>query len=197
MYQHDDISQWNCLISKATKTSYLGHIGTTWRVINTARGNIRISLFNEKFLQYLICSISVLIALLLVLLLLTLFTKRPLSGKDSWYFVVPAIWLFFGLRFGYTRKLLWKRNNDKIDFIFGFYPFLKSVSLNKKYLSARLQWSNKTKCTKPIIYLYNSKYSDSCLRLVTATRRQRIVPVFDALSEILDGRCIDETTENK
>lgn len=197
MSQHDDISQWNCLISKATKTSYLGHIGTRWRVINTARGNIRISLFNEKFMQSLICSISVLIALLLLLFLLLVLTKRPLVGKDSWYFVVPVIWLFVGLRFGYTRKLLWKRNNDKIDFIFGFYPFLKSVSLNKSYLSARLQWSNKTKCTKPIVYLYNSKYSDSCLKLVTATSRQWIVPVLDVLSEILDGRCIDETTENK
>ena len=83
MSQHDDVSQWNCLISKATKTSYLGHIGTRWRVINTARGNIRISLFNEKFMQSLICSISVLIALLLLLLLLLLLTKRPLFAKDS------------------------------------------------------------------------------------------------------------------
>jgi hypothetical protein len=126
-----------------------------------------------------------------------LINKRPLYDEYSWYFVVPAIWLFIGFRFGYTRKLLWKRNSDKIDFVFGIYPFLKSVSLDKNCLSARLQWSDKPRNPKPIIYLYNSKYSDSFLKLVTAARRQWIVPVLDALSEILDGCCIDETTENK
>jgi membrane-bound metal-dependent hydrolase YbcI (DUF457 family) len=191
--QHDDFSQWNCLISKATKKSYLGRVGTRWRVISKARGNIRISLSHENFMSSLVGSIFMVIFFSLTLLL----SKRPVYGKHFWIFVVPVIWLFLGLRFGYTRKLLWKRNSDKIDFIFGFYPFLKSISLNKSSLSAKLQWSNKTKCTKPIIYLYNSKYSDSCLKLVTATRRQRIVPVLDALSEILDGLCIDETTENK
>lgn len=186
-YKHTN--EWNHLISKAIRKPYLGTIKSRWRVVSTKSESIRITLYTEKFKRSLACSLF-----LFTLLLILLYTKQLLHGKYLLIFGLPFIWLFLGLGFGYRRELIWLRKSDKIIFVFGFYSFLKEISVNRSYLSGKLQWSSRPKRKRktPIIYLYN-KQSDSCLKLIAASRRLWIVPVFGALSEILEGRCIDET----
>lgn len=187
----NDSNGWDYVSSRAIKKPYLGVIQTRWRVITRTEEVTRITLYKEKFVSSLVCAI--LLSVLLVLLLVLVSRTKELYGEHFWVFTIPCIWLFLGLNFGYRRELVWKKNSDEISLVFGFYPFVRTVSLNKNTLSARLEWSKRRKRKIAIIYLYDNKDVHFCMKLIGATRRAWIIPVFGGLSEILEGRCTDET----
>jgi len=109
---------------------------------------------------------------------------------------VPLTWLFVGAFWGCRRSLLWTKGGDEIKLVCGIFPISEIFFLDKNKLLVKLKWSGQSK-TSVVIHLYNQEYPDSRVRLIRSVKRSWIIPVFNALKEILDKNCIDETIENK
>ena len=180
---------WSILLKKATRSPFLGNVDTRWQVLREHDGLICISQNTAKWISSLIALFFILVCIVFFYLQVpNTIESRP--WKIMGWIVVVCVCGYFIIDLAKIRKIAWRKGNSYLEFKWGIYPFLKTIRLNAKGLTAKVKhfsYKNIKGSSKQIGLFLISPNPDMCdICLARAKKTDFLLPSLDAISKFLE-----------
>ncbi len=183
------VEEWPILLNKSGRRSFLGNVDTFWQILRERDGLISVSQNTAKLISSLIALFFIFVCYVVFYLQVHNAIESRLLKIVGW-FVAVCICSYFIIDLATIRKISWRKGGSYLEFKWGIYPFLKTIRLDPKGLTAELKdlpCKNIESSSKKLGLFLISPKPDMCdIYLARGKKIDFLLPTLDAISKFLE-----------
>jgi len=178
---------WDYLSNKTKKSPFLGTLDFKRKVIKKSNELVCITLESKYRNSGLMSLISAFVFCFLTWLA---YPHSKFLGNLSLIFLSILFSMMAILFLDYKKRLFWENGKSQIHFLWGFYPFVKTASLDSSKLNVNSEKVKKDNTyhnsKREQIYLSSSNYPNSKIIIMRSTCHTIILSTFKEIDSFLN-----------